>query len=78
MPADTFPSGRRVIVTGAAGGIGRAVVGALAGSGCSVAACDVPGAPVGEVAGAAVWLISDQASYVTGAAWPVDGALTVI
>jgi 2,5-dichloro-2,5-cyclohexadiene-1,4-diol dehydrogenase 1 len=31
-----------------------------------------------EVAGAAVWLVSDAASYVTGAAWPVDGALTVI
>jgi 2,5-dichloro-2,5-cyclohexadiene-1,4-diol dehydrogenase 1 len=31
-----------------------------------------------EVAGAAVWLISDEASYVTGASWPVDGALTVI
>jgi 3-oxoacyl-[acyl-carrier protein] reductase len=54
MPADTFPSGRRVIVTGAAGGIGRAVVGALAHHDCTVAACDVPGAPVGDVAGAAV------------------------
>jgi 2,5-dichloro-2,5-cyclohexadiene-1,4-diol dehydrogenase 1 len=31
-----------------------------------------------EVAGAAVWLISDAASYVTGATWPVDGALTTI
>lgn len=31
-----------------------------------------------EVAGAAVWLVSDEASYVTGASWPVDGALTVI
>ncbi|HEY1507944.1 MAG TPA: SDR family NAD(P)-dependent oxidoreductase [Solirubrobacteraceae bacterium] len=54
MPADTFPSGRRVIVTGAAGGIGRAVVQALARNDCTVAACDVSGAPVGEVAGAAV------------------------
>jgi 2,5-dichloro-2,5-cyclohexadiene-1,4-diol dehydrogenase 1 len=31
-----------------------------------------------EVAGAAVWLVSDEASYVTGATWAVDGALTVI
>jgi NAD(P)-dependent dehydrogenase (short-subunit alcohol dehydrogenase family) len=43
-----------VIVTGAAGGIGRAIVDALADSGCAVAACDAPGAPVDGVAGAAV------------------------
>jgi NAD(P)-dependent dehydrogenase (short-subunit alcohol dehydrogenase family) len=54
MPADTFPSGRRVIVTGAAGGIGRAVVQALARNRCTVAACDASGAPIAEVAGAAV------------------------
>jgi 3-oxoacyl-[acyl-carrier protein] reductase len=41
MAADTSPSGRRVIVTGAAGGIGRAVVAALEASGCVVAGCDV-------------------------------------
>jgi 3-oxoacyl-[acyl-carrier protein] reductase len=41
MPADTCPSGRRVIVTGAAGGIGRAVVAVLEASGCRVAPCDV-------------------------------------
>lgn len=35
------PSGRRVIVTGAAGGIGRAIVAALSDSGCQVAGCDV-------------------------------------
>lgn len=30
-----------------------------------------------EVAAAAVWLISDQASYVTGASWLVDGGLSL-
>lgn len=53
MPADTSPTARRVIVTGAAGGIGRAIVQALDGRGCQVAACDAPGAPVAEVEGAA-------------------------
>jgi len=53
MPADTVPRGRRVIVTGAAGGIGRAIVDALAQRGCAVAACDAPGASLGGLAGAA-------------------------
>ena len=35
------PSGRRVIVTGARGGIGRATVELLGGMGCTVAGCDV-------------------------------------
>jgi 3-oxoacyl-[acyl-carrier protein] reductase len=54
MPASTSPVARRVIVTGAAGGIGRALVDALAQSGCTVAACDVQGAPLEEVSGASV------------------------
>jgi 3-oxoacyl-[acyl-carrier protein] reductase len=35
------PAGRRVIVTGARGGIGRATVELLEGAGCAVAGCDV-------------------------------------
>jgi 3-oxoacyl-[acyl-carrier protein] reductase len=53
MPADPRPSTRRVLVTGATGGIGRAIVEALAATRCSVAACDAPGTPIAEVAGAA-------------------------
>jgi NAD(P)-dependent dehydrogenase (short-subunit alcohol dehydrogenase family) len=42
-----------VILTGAAGGIGRAIVDALSEHDCRVAACDVPGAPVEQIAAAA-------------------------
>jgi NAD(P)-dependent dehydrogenase (short-subunit alcohol dehydrogenase family) len=44
-PRETSPSGRRVLVTGAAGGIGSAIVSALTESDCAVAACDAPGTP---------------------------------
>jgi NAD(P)-dependent dehydrogenase (short-subunit alcohol dehydrogenase family) len=30
----------------------------------------------GEVADAALWLVSDEASFVTGVALPVDGGFT--
>ena len=34
-------------------------------------------AEASEIAAAAVWLISDQASFVTGIAMPVDGGMTI-
>ncbi|MBV8218361.1 MAG: SDR family oxidoreductase [Solirubrobacterales bacterium] len=69
MPVSSVPSGRRVIVTGAAGGIGRAIVASLAGSGCTVAACDAPGAPVDGVDGASVtglFDVRDRAAVAEG------------
>jgi NAD(P)-dependent dehydrogenase (short-subunit alcohol dehydrogenase family) len=48
-----------VIVTGAAGGIGRAIIESLTACGCSVAACDAPGAPVSEITGATAALTFD-------------------
>ena len=71
MSTSTAPNGRRVIVTGAAGGLGRAVVEALVGSGCRVAACDAPGASVQELTGAdttATFDIRDRAAVETGVA----------
>ena len=77
MPASTMPSGRRVIVTGAAGGIGRSIVAALADCGCTVAACDTPGSGVDSVAGARASVtfdVRDRAGVFEGVASAV-GAL---
>jgi 3-oxoacyl-[acyl-carrier protein] reductase len=53
MPVSLTPTGRRVIVTGATGGIGRAIIALLSDHGCRVAACDAPGTPIGELSTAA-------------------------
>jgi NAD(P)-dependent dehydrogenase (short-subunit alcohol dehydrogenase family) len=75
MPASTAPVGRRVIVTGAAGGIGRAIIESLADCGCSVAACDAPGAPVSDVIGAAAALtfdVRDREAVQSGVTSAID------
>lgn len=75
MPASMTPAQRRVLVTGAAGGIGCAIVDALDSSGCAVAACDAPGAPLADVTGAQVkaeFDVRDRAAAVAG----VAGAIT--
>jgi len=57
-PLQLAPRGRRVLVTGAAGGIGRAVVQALAACECSVGAADVTPA-VSDVPGASASAVFD-------------------
>src|SRR5206468_4052934 len=42
-PLSALPSGRRVFVTGATGGIGRSIVEAVSDAGATVVPCDAPG-----------------------------------
>jgi 3-oxoacyl-[acyl-carrier protein] reductase len=61
MSAEFGPSGRRVIVTGSAGGIGQAVVRVLEDAGCTVAACDL-----------AQFDVRDRAAATAGVAAAID------
>ncbi|MGO9653561.1 SDR family oxidoreductase [Mycobacterium sp.] len=66
-----------MIVTGAAGGIGRAIIAALAAADCRVAACDADGAGADAVAGAttsAEFDVRDRAAVRQG----VAGAVTAL
>jgi 3-oxoacyl-[acyl-carrier protein] reductase len=82
-PSSTEPRDLRVLVTGAAGGIGRAIVAHLGGQN-AVAACDVPGASLAEVAGAAATAAFDVRDHdavrhgVTGAIDALGGCDAVI
>ncbi len=67
MPASPVPHDRRVIVTGASGGIGRAIVAALEAAGSRVAACDAPGAGAPHA-----FDVRDREAVCTGVASAVD------
>lgn len=78
MPLSTTPSGRRVVVTGATGGIGLAIVEALAESGSTIGACDVSETvtsafeDVAAVAGTACFDVRDSGAARSAVAALID------
>ena len=68
--ATSAPAGARVVVSGAAGGIGAAIVDALEQAGCAVGACDRHEPPAGRAR--AAFDVADRAATDAGVATLID------